>query len=92
MQVTDEYNVTVTDRLKEVSAEFIRQVNELDMKHREQHRDLQEVLLKLDGVKDYTKKNESRFDKLQHFINELRETFEDTRLSMLRQQNLQADH
>ncbi len=40
MQVTEEYNVTVTDRLKEVSAEFIRQVNDLDTKHREQHRDL----------------------------------------------------
>jgi hypothetical protein len=47
--------------------------------------------MKLDGIKDFTKKNESRFDKLQFFINELRETFEDTRLSMLRQQNLQND-
>jgi hypothetical protein len=33
--------------------------------------------MKLDGIKDFTKKNESRFDKIQLFINELRETFED---------------
>ena len=40
MQVTDEYNATVTERLKEVSAVFIRQVNDLDTKHREHHHDI----------------------------------------------------
>jgi DNA anti-recombination protein RmuC len=40
LQVTDEYNATVTNRLKEVSAGFIKQVNDLDGKHREHHREL----------------------------------------------------
>ena len=40
LQVTDEYNETVTNRIKEVSAGFIKQVNDLDAKHREHHREL----------------------------------------------------
>ncbi len=40
LQVTDEYNATVTERLKEVSAGFIKQVNDLDAKHREHHKEI----------------------------------------------------
>ena len=64
LQVTDEYNATVTNRLKEVSAGFIKQVNDLDGKHREHHRELQEVLLKLDTLKDFTLRHDLRFNSL----------------------------
>lgn len=40
MQVTDEYNLTVTARIKEVTQTFIKQVQDVDFKHRESCRDL----------------------------------------------------
>ena len=79
--VTDEYNLTVAQRLKEVSAGFIKQVQELDLRYRESHRDLQEILIKIDRVHEFTQTNEGRFDQLQSFINDLRETFEETRMN-----------
>lgn len=79
--ITDEYNITVAARIKEVSAGFIKQVQELDLRYRESHRDLQEVLIKIDRVHEFTQSNEDRFNQLQAFINDLRETFEETRIA-----------
>lgn len=39
-EVTDEYNLTVTNRLKEATGAFIKQVQELDQRYRESQRDL----------------------------------------------------
>lgn len=52
--MTDEYNLTVTARIKEVTQTFIRQVQDVDFKHRESQRDLQEVLVKIDSIRDFT--------------------------------------
>ncbi len=84
VQITEDYNVTLTARLKEVSQQFIKQVGELDGKHREQHREIQEVLVKMDGLRDFTGRNEVRFRELQVFVSDLRETFEDLRLQFAR--------
>lgn len=78
--ITDEYNITVAARIKEVSAGFIKQVQELDLRYRESHRDLQEVLVKIDRVHEFTQSNEDRFNQLQAFITDLRETLEETRI------------
>lgn len=82
IEVTDEYNQTVTERIKEVSLGFIRQVQELDLRYRESQHSLQEVLVKIDKIHDFTRANDQRFEQLQAFTNELRETFEDTQLSL----------
>lgn len=82
IEVTDEYNQTVTERIKEVSLGFIKQVNDLDLRYRASQHDLQEVLVKIDKIHDFTRANELRFDQLQTFINELRETFEDTQMTL----------
>ena len=68
-------------RIKEVSAGFIKQVQELDLRYRESHRDLQEVLIKIDRVHEFTQSNEDRFSQLQTFITDLRETLEETRIA-----------
>ena len=47
---------------------------------------MQEVLVKLDSVRDFTNKNDVRFDQMQILVNELRETFEDSRLTLSRPQ------
>lgn len=57
-EITDEYNQTVTERIKEVSLSFIRQVQELDLRYRESQHALQEVLVKLDKVHDFTRAND----------------------------------
>ena len=79
--ITDEYNITVAARIKDVSAGFIKQVQELDLRYRESHRDLQEVLVKIDRVHEFTQSNEARFNQLQAFITDLRETLEETRIA-----------
>jgi hypothetical protein len=61
-------------------------VQEVDQRHREQQRDMQEVLVKLDSVRDFTNKNGVRFDQMQILVNELRETFEDSMLTLSRPQ------
>ena len=41
---------------------------------------MQQVLVRIDNVHDFSRKNESRFSQLQLFIDELQKTFEDTRI------------
>jgi hypothetical protein len=52
----------VTARLKEATGGFIRQVQELDQRYRESQRDMQEVLVKLDGVHRFTEGNQSKYE------------------------------
>jgi hypothetical protein len=48
--INDEFKITEAVRIKEISAGFIKQVQELDPRGRESERDLREMLIKIDRV------------------------------------------
>jgi hypothetical protein len=62
IEVTDEYNQIVTERIKEVSLSFIRQVQELDLRYRESKKELSDVLVKIDKIHDFARAHDMRFE------------------------------
>ncbi|CDW82927.1 UNKNOWN [Stylonychia lemnae] len=77
--VTDQYKQSVTQRFKDMSQEFMRSIHQMDQSHRDLKSDMQEVMIKVQSVKEFTQGNDLKFKHLNTMIEELRETIENSR-------------
>lgn len=53
----------------------------MEEKYRDMQKDMIEIGVKVDSVRDFTKNNDVRFEKLNIFINDLRESIEVSRFT-----------
>eukprot|EP00347_Sterkiella_histriomuscorum_P011721 403371366 len=79
--VTEQYKQTVTQRFKDMSSDFMRQVVNVEQSNRDIKQEMQELMVKVQSVKDFTQNSDVKFMNLGALIDSLRETIENSRFT-----------
>ena len=61
IEMTDSYKDSVTERLKQISLDFLKQLNHLEVAQREKSLQFQDITSKVNNVKEFTKGIELKF-------------------------------